>query len=190
VGDEIGLALDVVITEANQPIGRGIGPVLEARDVMAVLGNDPMAPADLKEKSLRLAGRLLEFDPRLRGGSGYERARILLESGKALEAMERIIAAQGPTRSAASLGTLTLDVPAPRDGMVTSIDCFRLARIARMAGAPMDKGAGIEVMARIGDRVEKRQPLYRIFACFEADFGFATEMAGEGDGYGFADSRP
>jgi thymidine phosphorylase len=191
VGDEIGLALDVMITEANQPIGRGIGPVLEARDVMAVLGNDPMAPADLKEKSLRLAGRLLEFDPRLRGGSGYERARVLLESGKALEAMERIIAAQGPARSAASLGTLTLDVPAPRDGTVTSIDCFRLARIARMAGAPMDKGAGIEVMARIGDRVEKGQPLYRIFACFEADFGFATEMAGEGDGYGFAtDSRP
>ena len=59
----------------TRPIGNGIGPVLEARDVMAVLTNDPDAPADLREKSLRLAAHLLESDPQLRGGAGYARAR-------------------------------------------------------------------------------------------------------------------
>jgi len=185
VGDEIGLHLDVVITEAVQPIGRGIGPVLEARDVMAVLGNEQDAPADLREKSLRLAGHLLEFDPKLRGGSGYARARSLLESGKAVEAMERIIAAQGPAREQATLGTLTHDVLAPEDGIVTSVDCYRLARVARLAGAPMDKGAGIELYARVGDRVEKGAPLYRIIACVEGDLRFAREMATESTGYRF-----
>jgi thymidine phosphorylase len=67
VGGQIGLALDVVLTDGSQPIGRGIGPVLEARDVMAVLRNEPSAPADLRQRALLLAGRVLDFDPGLRG---------------------------------------------------------------------------------------------------------------------------
>ena len=57
-----------MITDGRQPIGRGIGPVLEARDVMQVLQSDPHAPSDLRQKALRLAGRVLEFDPDVRGG--------------------------------------------------------------------------------------------------------------------------
>lgn len=71
VGDRLGLHLEVVITDGRQPVGRGIGPVLEVRDVMQVLANDPHAPADLRRKSLHLAGRILEFDPYVRGGHGY-----------------------------------------------------------------------------------------------------------------------
>ena len=63
VGDHFGISVEVVTTDGRQPIGRGIGPVLEAQDVMAVLANDPRAPADLREKSLRLAAHLLEYDP-------------------------------------------------------------------------------------------------------------------------------
>src|SRR4029078_5696602 len=71
VGDHFGISVEVITTDGHQPIGNGIGPVLEAQDVMAVLANDPKAPPDLREKSLRLSAHLLEYDPQLRGGSGY-----------------------------------------------------------------------------------------------------------------------
>jgi thymidine phosphorylase len=156
---------------------------LEAREVMRVLRLDPDAPRDLREKALLLAGRILDFDPALRGGRGTDRAREILDSGRALEAMQRIIEAQGPAKTTHELGPLTQDVAAPGDGVVTGIDCFRLARIARLAGAPMDKGAGIELFRKIGDQVRRGEALYRIYACFPADFRFATELAAEDHGY-------
>ena len=52
VGDRIGIQLEVVITDGRQPVGRGVGPRLEVRDVMQVLKNDPDAPVDLRQKSL------------------------------------------------------------------------------------------------------------------------------------------
>jgi thymidine phosphorylase len=73
-----------------QPIGRGIGPVLEARDVMQVLDNDPQAPADLRQRALQLAGQIIEFDPEVRGGHGYNIAREILESGHARAKMNLI----------------------------------------------------------------------------------------------------
>src|SRR6185437_16480700 len=85
VGDHFGIAVEVIATDGRQPIGNGIGPALEAQDVMAVLANDPAAPADLREKSLQLVAHLLEYDPDLRGGAGYRRARELLDSGAALK---------------------------------------------------------------------------------------------------------
>lgn len=183
VGKETGLHVDIVVTDGSQPIGNGIGPVLEARDVMAVLGNDDGAPADLREKSLQIAGALLETDPALRGGSGYECARRILESGAALQSMKKIIEAQGRNPTPSCLGELTLDVTARESGTVDSIDCYRLSRIARLAGAPMDKGAGIDLFKKVGETVEEGEPLYRIHACFQSDFGFAGKLAGEDDGY-------
>ena len=116
VGDHFGIAVEVITTDGRQPIGNGIGPVLEAEDVMAVLTNDATAPADLREKSLRLAAHLLEYDPQLRGGSGYARARELLDSGAALKKMQNIIDAQGPSSCRNDVGKLTFDVAATADG--------------------------------------------------------------------------
>ena len=78
VAGRMHLSLDVVITDGRQPIGNGIGPVLEARDVMRVLENDPQAPNDLRQKSLRLAGRLIECNPDIRGGDGFAIARDIM----------------------------------------------------------------------------------------------------------------
>jgi thymidine phosphorylase len=183
VGGHFGIAVEVVTTDGRQPIGNGIGPVLEAADVMAVLSNDPSAPADLREKSLRLAAHVLEFDPELRGGTGYSRARELLESGAALRQMQRIIDAQGPSPCRNDLGTMTTDILAPADGVVNSIDCLRLNRLARTAGAPLDKGAGIRIFKKIGDRVEQGEPLYRIHAFDKAEFDLAAAAAEAGSGY-------
>ena len=183
VGDHFGIAVEVIITDGRQPIGNGIGPVLEAQDVMAVLANEPAAPTDLREKSLRLAAHLLEYDPDLRGGSGYARAKELLDSGAALKQMHKIIEAQGPSDCSTELGTLTVDIPAPRDGVVEAIDCLRLNRLARTAGAPIDKGAGIRVFKKVGDWVEQGEPLYRIHAVDESEFDLALAGAKADAGY-------
>jgi thymidine phosphorylase len=183
VGDHVGIEVEIVTTDGRQPIGNGIGPVLEAQDVMAVLHNDPSAPRDLREKSLRLAAHLLDTDPELRGGKGYSRARELLDSGAALKQMHKIIEAQGPSSCSTDLGTLTNNVLAPRDGIVEEIDCLRINRLARTAGAPLDKGAGIRILKKTGDRVEQGEPLYRIHASAASEFELAVAAAEADPGY-------
>jgi thymidine phosphorylase len=189
VGAEIDMPLEVVITDGSRPIGRGIGPALEARDVMQVLSNAPEASAELRERAVLLAGRVLEFDPALRGGAGVARARELLASGAALAKMERIMAAQGPPPETAVLGRLTQEIAAEADGVVAAIDCHRIARLARFAGAPTDKGAGIDLLKQPGDRVERGEPLYRIHACLPIDFRIASGEAAEESGFAIAAAK-
>jgi len=177
------LHLEVMITDGKQPIGRGIGPVLEARDVMLVLENDPLAPMDLKEKSLQLAGRILEFDADVRGGQGYFVARDILESGRALDKFESIMDAQGASPKSYTSGSLTQDIVAPASGTIAAIDNLQVARIARLAGAPMDKGAGIDLYKKLGDQVRESEPIYRIYSEFNADFEFARQAAELDNGY-------
>ena len=186
IGGEIGLTLDVVITDGSQPVGRGVGPALEARDVMKVLRNESDAPADLRERALLLAGHVLDFDPNMRGGDGHRRAADLLDSGAALARMERIVAGQGRNERSYPLGHLTLEIHAPIEGRVEAIDCYRIARVARLAGAPTDKGAGVDLMKKIGDPVREGEALYRIHACVPADFRFASEYAAAANGYTIA----
>jgi thymidine phosphorylase len=183
VGGHFGISVEVITTDGRQPIGNGIGPVLEAQDVMAVLSNDPSAPRDLREKSLRLAAHLLEYDPELRGGTGYERARELLDSGAALKQMQRIIDAQGPSLCRTDLGMRTADILAQNTGVISGIDCLRLNRLARTAGAPIDKGAGIKVFKKVGDRVEKGEPLYRIYAFDQSEYDLAVAATKSDVGY-------
>ncbi|MFO1109160.1 MAG: thymidine phosphorylase family protein [Bradyrhizobium sp.] len=190
VGDRFGLAVEAITTDGRQPVGNGIGPVLEAEDVMAVLANDPGAPVDLREKSLRLAAHLLEYDPALRGGAGYARARDLLESGAALKQMHRIMDAQGPSDCNSDLGHLTFDVKAASDGIVSGIDCLQLNRLARTAGAPLDKGAGIRLFKKIGDPVEQGEPLYRVHTFDRSEYALAEAGAIADSGYVIAPATP
>jgi thymidine phosphorylase len=183
VAAQLNLQLDVVLTDGSQPVGNGIGPVLEARDVMLVLRNDPAAPVDLRDKALRLAGRVIEFDPDVRGGDGWRIARDILESGRALAQMETIIEAQGRRTEALTPADLTHEVTAEHAGIVGSIDNVRLARIARLAGAPQASGAGVDLLRKVGDPVLAGQPLYRIHARYPADFRFAREVADHDSGY-------
>jgi thymidine phosphorylase len=186
VARHVGLHLDAVISDGRQPVGRGIGPALEARDVLRVLNNDPSAPADLRLKALRLAGRVLEFDPDVRGGEGFPLARDILDSGRALARFDAIIDAQG-RRSfdwrRPTLGGLVHDVVAEADGVVTDVDNVRIARIARLAGAPQSPGAGVELYCALGDRVSRGQPLYRIYSTNPSEREFARRQAETGHGY-------
>lgn len=183
VGDRLGLEIEVIITDGRQPVGCGIGPVLEARDVMQILDNDPDAPHDLREKALILAGRILEFDPAVRGGSGYKLARDILESGRAREKMQAIIQAQGAKPVALVSGKLQQRVLAKTSGYVAEIDNFQLSHIARLAGAPIDQGAGVDLHKKRGDAVTAGDALYTIHAAFIADYNFAVDAAGKNAGY-------
>ncbi|MGR8933993.1 MAG: thymidine phosphorylase family protein [Gammaproteobacteria bacterium] len=183
VGDLLNIHLEVVITDGRQPIGRGIGPALEARDIMQVLEIDPNAPADLRQKSLQLAGRVIEFDPDVRGGQGYAIARDILDSGRALAKMNAIIDAQGAKTVDLQAGSLCHEVLADKDGVVVNIDNFQMAKIARIAGAPMDKRAGVDLLKKLGDKVEQGETLYRIHAEFPSDFQFAQNLASHSSGY-------
>jgi thymidine phosphorylase len=183
IGDLFGLHIDVVISDGSQPIGNGIGPVLEARDVQQVLSNQKDAPSDLREKSLRLAGRILEFDPDVRGGQGYIIARDILESGRAFEKMQAIISAQGVQQNTHSIAVLEYSVTAAKSGYVYAIDNLTIAHIASLAGAPADKNAGIDLIKKVGDKINKGDTLFTIYACFKSDFEFSTQFADENSAY-------
>ena len=186
VARRMGLSLDVVITDGRQPVGNGIGPVLEARDVMRVLQNHPDAPMDLRQKALRLAGRLIECDPDVRGGDGYAIARDILDSGRALARMNAIIAAQGAREFDhlnPALGALSFEVTAAEPGVVVGIDNFQIARIARLAGAPKVKGAGVDLMRKLGDSVQAGEVLYRVYASYPADLEFARSATRRDQGF-------
>ncbi len=186
VASRLHLSLDVLITDGRQPIGKGIGPVLEARDVMWVLENDPRAPIDLRQKCLRLAGRLIECSPDVRGGDGFAMARDILDSGRALSKMNAIIAAQGSkgfNPNDAALGKLTFEVRAQLSGVVTGIDNLQVARIARLAGAPKVVSAGVDLLRKLGDPVLEGEVLYRVHAEYPSDLEFARQACARSSGY-------
>ncbi|TWX71378.1 thymidine phosphorylase family protein [Colwellia sp. C1TZA3] len=190
IGDLFGLHIDVVISDGSQPIGNGIGPALEARDVQQVLSNNKNAPSDLREKSLRLAGRILEFDPDVRGGQGYNIARDILESGRAFEKMQAIILAQGAQPKRQGKAPLEYVMIASKSGYVDAINNLNIAHIASLAGAPIEKYAGVDLIKKVGDKVKKGDTLFIIYACFKSDFEFSTQFAHENNAYVIAKNPP
>jgi thymidine phosphorylase len=186
IGRELRLTVAAFATDGSEPIGHGIGPALELRDVRRVLGNDPRAPQDLRDKGLFFASRILSWDPAVGTENARSRAEGLLESGAALAAFERIIDVQGRHERAAEPGRFARPVAAPRSGTVTGINGAVISGIARRAGAPMDKGAGIDLVTRKGANVRAGDPLYLVHASSEADLQVAVAMTGDDSGYSLA----
>ena len=186
VASRMNLKLEVIITDGRQPIGQGIGPILEARDVMRVLECDPRAPEDLRHKSLRLAGRMIEFDPDVRGGDGFAIARDILDSGRALDKMNAIIDAQGRKpfdHNRIELARYVYEVKAEQDGCVVAIDNLHIARVARIAGAPKVPNAGVDLAHKLGAQVQAGDVLYRVYAEHHSDLIFAIQQCQKTSGY-------
>src|SRR5262249_22748024 len=156
--EQIGLRLEVVVTEARGPIGWGIGPRLEALDVLSVLRREASAPMDLREKSLYLAARLLEIAGVVAPSSGYRAAQQALDSGAAEKVFNRIVAAQG-ARDLPPPAPYRQVMEAPADGRIREIDCWEIARVAKRAGAPANPAAGVRLLRTVGDVVSKGEPL-------------------------------
>lgn len=189
VGAGLGLTVVAFATDGSRPIGRGIGPSLEVRDVRQVLDNDPTAPQDLRDKAVFFAGQILAWDPAVGSvEAGRELAASLLSSGAARAAFERIIDAQG-RKTPALPGKMTYAVHANAEGRVTELDGWRIGEIARRAGAPLDKTAGIDLSVRQGDSVTEGQVLYVIHGSNAADLESASVLAQMSSGVTISPTR-
>lgn len=181
IGRKIGMKIHVVITDGSQPIGNGIGPALEARDVLWLLQGHANAPQDLRRKALLIASEIMREYPLRTGMKGrcYHLAKDILESGRAWEVMDRIINAQGakvtdPRRI--SIGKHTYDVKAERHGKILHIDNVAVSRVAKVAGAPFDRGAGIYLHYHVGDVVKKGDALFTIYAENSQKLAYARDV--------------
>jgi thymidine phosphorylase len=179
IGAQLGMQVRVVHSDGSQPVGRGIGPALEARDVLAVLRGDPAAPRDLRERALLLAAELLECAGHAPAGSGLAVARSVLDSGRAHEKFLAICEAQGGVRKP-PLAAHRHPVAAPRAGRVATIDNRRLARIAKLAGAPAAAAAGIELAVALGSSVARGEPLFFIHAQAPGELAYALDYVRSG----------
>jgi thymidine phosphorylase len=174
VGTAIGLTVEVIQTEGSQPVGRGIGPALEARDVLAVLQNLQNAPEDLKQRALLLAGSLLELAGLARQGEGESRAESILRSGQAWEKFHAICEAQGGFKEPET-ASFTHEIVAKQPGIISTIDNRRLAKIAKLAGAPHDPTAGLILHTALDTEVAKGQPLITIHTEARGTLEYALE---------------
>ena len=176
VGRALGLEVRLVMTDGHQPVGRGIGPALEARDALAVLKGEADAPADLRERALALAGEIIEMSGQQAAGSGLALARASLADGTAWRKFRDIGEAQGGLREPPR-ARLREPVVAGRAGRVRAIDNRRLARAAKLAGAPKDAAAGLQLHVRLGDVVQRGQPLFTLHGDAKGELAYARAFA-------------
>ncbi len=176
VGKKIGLRVFVEISRGDQPIGDGIGPVLEAQDVLKVLKCEEGAPKDLRDKSLFLAGRLIEIGARLAKGRGIEVARRVLNSGEAYRKFMSLAKSQGGLR-VLRRSPFRHALRADRDGCVRSIHNQKIARLARLAGAPFHVGSGVLLHVKPGQRFHEGDTLLEIFSKTRGLLALAREYA-------------
>ncbi|QQR79933.1 MAG: thymidine phosphorylase family protein [Deltaproteobacteria bacterium] len=178
IGKKIGLHVFVEISYGRQPIGYGIGPVLEAQDVLKVLKCQVDAPKDLRDKSLFLAGQLIEIGSGLKKGHGIKIAREILDSGAAYQKFIKIAKMQGHLKKLRR-GSYRYQVIARQDGCVRSIHNQKIARLARLAGAPADQGAGVLLHLKLGQRFHEGDILFEIFSENKKHLSDAKKYADE-----------
>ena len=177
LGDRIGMHVECAITYADQPIGIAIGPNLEARECIAILEGEKH-PSSVIEKACECAGMILEM-----AGipNGFDKAKEILDSGEAYKKFMEIVVAQNgrPDLKSSDLqpGKYSYDLKAPNSGYVHAIHNKEVVFIAKTAGAPSDKGAGLMVMKKKGQRVEAGDVLMTIYAENEAKLKRAQEAA-------------
>ncbi|MBI2655368.1 AMP phosphorylase [Candidatus Woesearchaeota archaeon] len=183
IGSKLRKHIKVLITDGRQPIGNGIGPALEARDVLWLLKRDPRRPIDLEKKCIVMCAEIFRM---LGVKNGYRKALDILDSGKAYNKMIEIIKAQKGKETAAEdikIGKYCRDIVSAKSGKVFDIDNLIISRVARIAGAPHDKGAGLYLYKHIGDKVKKGERLFTIYSESEHEFEYAKDFAKENNGF-------
>ena len=180
LGRRVGIRVECAITYGSQPLGRAVGPALEAREALSAL-EGKYAPRSLVEKSCALAGILLEMAGVAERGKGKHLAEETLKSGKALSKFKEIIEAQGGNPDITSddieIGKYAYDAFTPEDGYVQMVNNDAVAQICRTAGAPKDKGAGMIIWQKMGSQVKKGDKLYTIYAESSVKLEWARNLA-------------
>lgn len=176
VAQAFGIKARVLVGNGDQPVGRGIGPALEAQDVLAVLQCRPDAPADLRERATQLAGALLELAGVAPMDTGAALAMSVLNDGRAWRKFQRICEAQGGMRKP-PVSPHKQSLRAQASGRIAEIDNRKIARLAKLAGAPDDKAAGVELLARVGQDIAAEQELCIVHAESPGELDYALAYA-------------
>ncbi|MCH7902384.1 AMP phosphorylase [archaeon] len=165
VGHKLGIKVEVVLTNGSEPSGLAFGPALEAKYALEILEGKFFD--NLAQKSVELAGALLELIEDVPKGKGFEKALNILESGKALEKMKEIIKAQGGNiLSSEQIGNAEYkkEFISMRSGVINQINVGLLNTIGRIAGAPSDKKAGVMLRVRDGVKMKKNDIIFTIYS--------------------------
>jgi AMP phosphorylase len=180
LGDRLGMQVECAITYGGQPVGKTVGPALEANEALRALRGDPDVPESFTKKSTAIAGILLEMGGLARRGQGQAEAKRLLEDGSALAAFSEIVQAQGgPEPELQPVGEHTWELLADKDGYVADVDNRAIVAIARSLGAPKVKGAGLTLYKKEGDGVEEGEPLMKLHAESEYKLSSARNRAND-----------
>ena len=167
LGERLNMKVECALTYGDIPVGHSIGPKLEVIEALRVL-EGATEPNSFIQKSISLAGIALEMSGKAARGTGAAMAQDLLTSGKALEKFRQIIEIQGgdPKVKSGDIvpGEFQYVVNAPASGYVIEMNNRSLVTLARTAGAPQDRGAGILLHAKKGRRVKAGEPLFTIYA--------------------------
>ncbi|MEQ9406985.1 MAG: thymidine phosphorylase [Fuerstiella sp.] len=168
-GRRMGVRTTAILTNMNQPLGQMCGnalEVLESRDVLTGGG-----PDDVRELTELLAAELL-VSVRLADTTATARQQVqrVLNSGAAYEKFHQMVRAQGGSPDAQLKVAAANEVQAERDGFVTDIDTEQIGlQIISMGGGrqkvgdAIDHAVGVQMLVRTADRVERGQPLAKIF---------------------------
>ncbi len=176
IGKRLGLQVKVLLTDGLQPVGRGIGPALEARDVWQVLNNDPNAPRDLREKSLTLAAELLMMTDSYTLAAAKNKVTEVLNNGSALKKFIAICEAQGGLKKIPE-AKYKMDLLADNSGEIAMIDNRALAKLAKLSGAPYAKEAGVDFFSPLGKWVKAGDVLLTIHAASVGQLNYAHAFA-------------
>ncbi|PJZ69825.1 thymidine phosphorylase [Leptospira perolatii] len=181
VAQSIGLKVKVLISDGTQPIGVGIGPALEAFDVLSVLRREKGAPQDLRERSLEIASSLMQLTGKWNEESSRTEAVRILDSGQAEEKFVAICNAQGAFKEP-KFAKFRHDQISEVSGVVKTLDNRKLSRIAKLAGAPESPSAGLSFFAPVGKKIEKGEVLFSVFAESSGELEYAKEYLNSVDG--------
>lgn len=189
LGHRLGIKTECAITDGEQPLGYAVGPALEAREALEVLMRKREV-LDLIDKAAHLAGILFEMVGRK---NGYNLALKILKSGKAEEKMREIIAAQGGNDKIKpeeiEVGSKKLEIFAEREGIVLWLNNAGINEVARAAGAPKDKGAGLILHKKLNDKVTKNEKILTIYAEKERKLERVERVLREARIIGIGDKR-
>lgn len=181
IAKRFGIKIIVDINHTQQPAGNGVGPFLEAIDVLKVLEQDPSRSLDLEERSLRLASKLLDlcYSTEQVKKDGMTEAKEILTSGKAFMQFKNIIAAQygDPNVSWKTMKHTghKKEIVSKESGKINGVQNYNLNNIAKILGAPEDKMAGVKLLKRKGDSVLKNEPILCFYSSKEYHLSEAVE---------------
>ncbi len=174
-GEALGLQVETLFSDGQQPVGRGIGPALEAKDILAVLKCAADAPPDLRGRALTLAARILEMGEKAGPSEGLALATSLLDSGKAWQKFQAICEAQGGMREPPS-ARFRHQVCSDTGGIVSYINNRFISKLAKLAGAPAAPAAGLLFQTHLGAKVDVGSPLFELHAESSGELAYALDF--------------